>query len=69
MNQAAGVGAMALKGNMELTRCSFGPGDFNYDEPQFFFLLQWIINWPVSTFTLLRTDITVSMWRDFRNVF
>ena len=35
-NQAAGAGAIALNGNLELMQRSFGMTNFDYDEPQFF---------------------------------
>jgi hypothetical protein len=35
-NQAAGAGAIALNGNMDLIQRSFGADSFDYDEPQFF---------------------------------
>ena len=35
-NQAAGAGAVALNGNMELMQRSFGMKNFNFEEPQFF---------------------------------
>lgn len=35
-NQLAGAGAIALNGNLELSRRSFGAQSFDYDEPQFF---------------------------------
>ena len=35
-NQAAGAGAIALNGHLELIRRSFGMEGFDYDEPQFF---------------------------------
>jgi hypothetical protein len=35
-NQAAGAGAIALNGNMDLTQRSFGIERFDYDEPQYF---------------------------------
>jgi hypothetical protein len=35
-NQAAGAGAIALNGNMDLMQRSFGMENFDYDEPQYF---------------------------------
>jgi hypothetical protein len=35
-NQAAGTGAIALNGNLELTKRSFGAEKFDFNEPQFF---------------------------------
>ncbi|KAL2402322.1 hypothetical protein ABEF95_013366 [Exophiala dermatitidis] len=35
-NQAAGAGAVALNGHMELVQRSFGMENFDYDEPQYF---------------------------------
>ncbi|OAP57754.1 hypothetical protein AYL99_08492 [Fonsecaea erecta] len=35
-NQAAGAGAIALNGNMDLIRRSFGIDKFDYEEPQYF---------------------------------
>lgn len=35
-NQAAGAGAIALNGNMDLIQRSFGMEKFDYDEPQYF---------------------------------
>lgn len=35
-NQVAGAGAIALNGNLELIRRSFGAESFDFDEPQFF---------------------------------
>jgi hypothetical protein len=35
-NQAAGAGAIALNGNMDLIQRSFGMENFDYDEPQYF---------------------------------
>ncbi|KIW84475.1 hypothetical protein Z517_03725 [Fonsecaea pedrosoi CBS 271.37] len=35
-NQAAGAGAIALNGNMDLTQRSFGMDKFDYEEPQYF---------------------------------
>ena len=35
-NQAAGTGAIAISGNMELMQRSFGMDKFDYEEPQFF---------------------------------
>jgi hypothetical protein len=35
-NQAAGAGAVALNGNLELFRRNFGEQAFNFDEPHFF---------------------------------
>ncbi|KIX04751.1 uncharacterized protein Z518_05621 [Rhinocladiella mackenziei CBS 650.93] len=35
-NQAAGAGAVALNGNIELIQRSFGMENFDYDEPQYF---------------------------------
>ena len=34
--KAAGAGAIALNGNIELMQRSFGMGKFDYDEPQYF---------------------------------
>ncbi|OQV10377.1 hypothetical protein CLAIMM_14389 [Cladophialophora immunda] len=36
INQAAGAGAIALNGNMDLTQRSFGMDKFDYEEPQYF---------------------------------
>jgi hypothetical protein len=35
-NQAAGAGAIALNGNLELMQCSFGLEQFDYEEPRYF---------------------------------